>query len=115
MKSESKQHIAAYETDLEAAITESKTNIRQVSTNVTNSGRAKKDCPTWPGQRTQKQRLMDAKRARACSPLARFDKRTRVVIKVVIGLVLVGLILGVALGITKAVGGGVFHSNQNVS
>lgn len=48
-------------------------------------------------------------------PLARFDKRTRILIKIAIGVLLIGIVTAIGLLVTKAVGGGIWKSDDNPS
>jgi hypothetical protein len=107
-KSESKQNINVYESDVEACLTESKANV--LHTRV--ASRSAKDCSVWPGQRTLKEQKKAARRQNGCNPMRNLSKRTRFWIKILIGLLVVGLAVGIGVGISKAVGGGVWKSNS---
>ena len=100
MKTESKANCNVYQTDLESGLLDSSTKCH-------------KPCTVWPGRQQLKQQRKLSKRSAGCNPLARCSKKTANIIKVLIGLLLVGLIIGVGLGVTKAVGGGIWHSNAN--
>lgn len=103
-----KANLAVYESDIEACLTESKSNIlsQKKSTN--------KGCTVWPGQRA----LKEAKKAEKAekrrgecwswNPMRGLDKRTKFWAKVLIAAVIVGVAVAVGLGISKAVGGGIW-------
>jgi len=50
-----------------------------------------------------------------CGCMAGLDKRTKTWIKVLIALIVVGTAVGVGVGVSKAVGGGVWKSQNNVN
>jgi hypothetical protein len=106
-KSESKLNVNVYESDVEACLTDSQTNVLQSSTRTRN-----KECTVWPGQRAMMEKKKAAKRQRGCNPLRKFDKRTKIWIKVCIAILFVGIAVGVGVGVSKAVGGGVWGPNS---
>jgi hypothetical protein len=106
-KSESKQTINVCESDLEACLTDSKGDTQQLRTPCRT-----KECAVWPGKRTLKAQMKAGRRQRGCNPLRNLGKRTRIWVKIVIGLLIVGLAVGIGVGISKAVGGGVWKSSS---
>lgn len=110
MKSESKTNISYYEHDVEACRSNSMTN----ALSPYSYGPSQQPCSMWPGRKQLKDNRKALKKTRGCQPLARFDKKTRIMIKIAIGLLLVGLIIGVGVGISKAVGGGIWNPSTHV-
>lgn len=104
-KNNSKQHVAVYESDIEACLTESKSNIiSQKKTNNTS-------CSVWPGQKALKEAKLAEKRRKECwNPMRGLDKRTKFWIKIAIAAFIVGIAVAVGLGISKAVGGGIWQT-----
>lgn len=119
MKSESKLNINVYDTDLEACLTNSKTNVLspQQTTKTFGLTRTNKSCTVWPGTQELKERNKLARQARMnrYNPMRNLDKKTKVWVKIAIALLAVGLILGVGLGISKAVGGGIWKNSTNTN
>jgi hypothetical protein len=107
-KSGGKQNINIYESDLEACLSESKTNMLHTR----NASRLAKDCSVWPGQRTLKEQKKAARQQNSCNPMRNLSKRTKFWVKILIGLLVVGLAVGIGVGISKAVGGGVWKSSS---
>lgn len=103
--SESKQAMV-YESDIEACLY--KKDVKVVKTHH--------DGKMWPGRRTLMQRYKRDKRQRqSCNPMKNLDKRTKIIIKVLIILVVVGGAIALGIGISKAVGGGVWKTNNSSS
>lgn len=107
-KSESKQNINSYDSDVEACLTGSSTNVLKGATNAKT-----KECTVWPGQRTLMEKKKAARRQKGCNPMRKLDKRTKIWVKALIALLVVGIAVGVGIGVSKAVGGGVWSSNSN--
>lgn len=106
-KADSKQHLGVYESDIEACITETKSNI--LSAKKT----ANTDCTVWPGQKALKEAKRAEKRRRECwNPMRGLGARTKFWLKIAIAAVIVGIAVGVGFGITKAVHGGVWHDDS---
>jgi len=98
-----KSSAAVYESDVEACLTESKSNI------LSQKKTTNKDCTVWPGQRALKQAKKAERRRGECwNPMRGLDKRTKFWVKVLIAAVIVGVAVAVGLGISKAVGGGIW-------
>lgn len=122
-KSESKQNInvvqSGYDTDVEACLTPQKT----MASSSRGGGLLKLkssndiDGTVWPGQKAMKAKKKTMRKQRnkqgICGCMAGLDRKTRIWIKIVIGLVVVGGAIGVGIGISKAVGGGVWKSKSH--
>jgi hypothetical protein len=105
-KTESKQNINIYESDVEACLTDS--NLQHSSTHKMN-----KECTVWPGKKAlMEKKKMARKHRKGCNPMRNLDKRTKLWVKILIALLVVGLAVGVGVGISKAVGGGVIGSDN---
>jgi hypothetical protein len=117
-KSESKQNInvinSAYDTDVEALTPQPTKNAALFKSKSGNP-----ECTVWPGQNAMKMKKKAMRRERnkhnVCGCMAGLDKRTRIWIKVVIALLVIGTAVGVGVGVSKAVGGGVWKSSNNVN
>jgi hypothetical protein len=107
-KSESKQSINVYESDLEAGLSDSKTNVLHTRT----TSRSAKDCTVWPGQRALREQKRAARQQNGCNPMRNLSKKTRIWVKIVFGLLIIGLAVGIGVGISKAVGGSVWRSSS---
>ena len=95
-----------YDTDLESG-------SKRFSIEPTTTGNTPmKECTVWPGQETIKQRTQDLRQSRRCRPFRGLTRKQRIWTKAVIALVIVGAAVGVGVGISKAVGGGVWKSNN---
>ena len=108
-RSESKNNLAGYETDLEA----NNLSNTNTNTNALIQSRTNKDCTIWPGQKTLKANHKLHRRKGDCNPLRDLDKRTKIIVKVLIALILIGLAVGIGVGVSKAVGGGVWKDNNS--
>jgi hypothetical protein len=106
-KSESKQNINLYESDVEACLTDSNTNVLSTAHTKTN-----KECTVWPGKQALLEKKKAARRRKGCNPMRNLDKRTKIWVKILIGLFVIGTAVGVGVGISKAVGGGVWNSGM---
>lgn len=115
-RSESKQNItgphSVFETDIEGlahAKTEagcSKTGLVPIKSKGQSTSNA------WPSPNEQKRMMKAKKRSRAsCQCWAGMSKTKRNSIKIGVLLLLIGLIIGLCIGVTKVVGGGVFHAS----
>lgn len=109
-RTESKNNLAVYETDLEAGGRLSNSN-----TNGLINTRTKQDCTVWPGQKTLKANHKLHRRKGACNPLRDLSKRNKIIAKVLIAMVLIGLAVGIGVGVSKAVGGGVWKDGNSSS
>ena len=107
-KSESKININVYDSDIEACLTESKTNALQSTTTT----KTNKECTVWPGQRALMEKKKAARRQKGCNPMRNLDKRTKLWVKICIAILFVGIAVGVGIGVSKAVGGGVWGPNS---
>ncbi|KAI9845485.1 MAG: hypothetical protein M1837_004823 [Sclerophora amabilis] len=76
--------------------------------------RSQKPCSVWPGRMPRKSGPTKWTR-RIPNPLKRFDKRTRLWIKILIGLLIVAVAIAIGVGISRAVGGGVYKSEDEES
>ena len=101
-----------YDSDLEAAWTESKANMLDSAITKTKT----KDCTVWPGQKA----LKDAKRAEKMNrrgecwnPMRGMDAKKKFWLKVLIAMVLVGAAVGIGLGISRAVGAGIWKPQDH--
>lgn len=118
-KSESKQNInvihANYDTDIEA-LTPAQTTSHA---GIFKSKSGNPECTVWPGQQAMKMKKKAMRREKSkhmvCGCMAGLDKRTKTWIKVLIALIVVGTAVGVGVGVSKAVGGGVWKSQNNVN
>jgi hypothetical protein len=54
-----------------------------------------------------------ARRQKGCNPMRNLDKRTKLWVKILIAILIVGIAIGVGIGVSKAVGGGVWGSNND--
>jgi hypothetical protein len=107
-KSESKLNINAYDSDIEACLTDSNTNALQSTTTT----KTNKECTVWPGQRALMEKRKAAMRQKGCNPMRNLDKRTKLWVKICIAILFVGIAVGVGIGVSKAVGGGVWGPNS---
>jgi hypothetical protein len=107
-KSESKLNINAYDSDIEACLTDSNANVLQSTTTT----KTNKECTVWPGQRALMEKKKAAMRQKSCNPMRNLDKRTKLWAKICIAILFVGIAVGVGIGVSKAVGGGVWGPNS---
>ncbi|RFU34590.1 hypothetical protein B7463_g1713, partial [Scytalidium lignicola] len=111
-KSGSKISVAttSYESDLESGTTGLKGKTSLVKSNVSN------DNSVWPCQSTLKQqnkaKRRERRKAGVCGCLAGLNKRNMILVKVAIAFIVVGGAVAIGIGISKAVGGGIWKSNQ---
>jgi len=120
-KTESKQNInvisSAYDTDVEACLTEQKTQASCSKSGLLRTKTSKElDCTVWPGQKAMKQKKKAMRRERGkhniCGCMAGMNKKTQIWIKVLIALLVVGAATGIGIGVSKAVGGGVWKNSS---
>lgn len=109
-RTESKNNLAIYETDLEAGNTLSATNTNN---NALIQSKTNKDCTIWPGQKTLKANHKIHRRKGAINPFRNLNKKNKIIAKTIVALVLVGLAVGIGVGVSKAVGGGVWKNNDS--
>lgn len=101
-----------YNSDLEAGLTESKSNFLDTTATKTKT----KDCTVWPGQKTLKEakRAEKLKKRGACpNPMRGLEARTKFWLKVLIAAIIIGAAVGLGLGISKAVGGGIWKPQHH--
>lgn len=68
----------------------------------------------WPCKKQLREKqLARRQKGRRCDPFGRLSKKQKVVVQTLIVLLLIGAITGLGIGISKAVGGGVFRTNNN--
>jgi hypothetical protein len=117
-KSESKQNITTYDTDVEACLTPQKTEATCGRASLLkNKSRSDMDCTVWPGQKALKQkkkamRKQKGKHLMCCGWMAGLDRKTKIWVKVLIALLVIGAAVGVGVGISRAVGGGVWKKGN---
>ncbi len=107
-KNENRLNINNYDSDVEACLPDSNTNVPHSTMTKTN-----KECTVWPGQRALMAKKKAARRQKGCNPLRNLDKRTIFWVKILIAILVVGIAVGVGIGVSKAVGGGVWGPNNN--
>lgn len=113
-KSESNLHLPLYNHDLEAG--SRITHASQADAVPELPSHVHKDDKVWPCSRTKEKTLLEKQQQRrGCSPYNRLSKKQKFCVQVLIALVVIGAFTGLGLGISKAVGGGVFKSNDNSS
>lgn len=84
-----------FDTDLEAMV---------VPTDSQNRA-ARDDRGVWPGKEHWKRKAKEAKRGRrTCVCLASLSRRTRIAVKIAIGLLIVGIAVAVGFGVSKPLG-----------
>lgn len=99
----SKASTRVYESDLEAGFVDADKKLSSQS----------KDCTVWPGQKTLKDAKKREKRRGECwNPMRGLDKKTRLILKLLIAAVIVGAAVGIGLGISRAVGGGIWNPDS---
>lgn len=110
-RSESKLHLALYAHDLESGsrITHASQSdpVPEVPSRV--------DDKMWPCSKQREKTLLEKQRREGCTPFRRLTKKQKFWVQAVIAVVIVGAITGLGVGITKAVGGGVFKTEDNSS
>ena len=123
-KSESKIHIKIYEHDLEAGsrvTTQSHHTLQDLTTiaSTTTPPRQqglKKQCTMWPAhsqlQRKKNNVSGTIRGSRACAPYRGLTKKQRLVLQIILAILVVGAATGLGIGISKAVGAGVWKSNN---
>jgi hypothetical protein len=103
------QNSNPFDTDIEAMVpTHSQESCPRKSTTVDRG-----DCQVWPGKDHWKRKAKLAKRDRSCTCLARLSKRTRIVVKILIGLLIVGIAVGVGFGVSKPLGAPIWGKKQD--
>lgn len=104
LKHASKTHIAVYTHNLESG-----TLVRASSEPPTSN----KECTVWPGKlQLQRKNLLMEKR-RGCSPWRNLTKKQKLWAQILIAFIIIGAAVGIGVGISKAVGGGVWKSNNS--
>jgi hypothetical protein len=92
-----------FDTDIEAIIPTSSSQVNCSGRKSTTAARG--DCQVWPGQDQWKKRHKAAKvKNRSCACMGRLSKRTRLIVKILIGLLIVGIAVGVGFGVSKPLG-----------
>ncbi|OAA59004.1 hypothetical protein SPI_06206 [Niveomyces insectorum RCEF 264] len=101
-----------FETDIEAMIPQ--------SSNQTNPNRRSVPCrglggdtQVWPGQSHWKRKAKEQKMKRSCTCLSRLGKKSRLVVKILIGILIVGIAVGVGVGISKPLGAGIWKPSSS--
>ncbi|EFY87122.1 hypothetical protein J3459_017548 [Metarhizium acridum] len=89
-----------FETDVEAMATNSSLDKPRSSVILTRN----KDCQVWPNKRDWKQRAKAGKQNRTCAFMQRFNRRTRIMLKVLIIVLVVGIAVAVGFGVSKPLG-----------
>ncbi|OTA99211.1 hypothetical protein M426DRAFT_90733 [Hypoxylon sp. CI-4A] len=99
-----------FDTDIEAMVsTRSSEHLNKMASG--NPG-LQSDCAVWPGQDHWRQKAKAAKiNNRSCKCMAHYSKRTRVILKILIGLLIIGIAVGVGFGISKPLGAGIWKSS----
>ena len=110
-KSESKVRFQLYEHDLESG-----SRITQSSRNDPAQHRHTDDA-VWPSDKFRKEQeaMVKSKEHSSYSPFKHMSRKQKFWVKILIAVVIVGAITGLGVGITKAVGGGVFRTDNNSS
>ncbi|KAM3075641.1 hypothetical protein ACMFMG_007775 [Clarireedia jacksonii] len=121
-KSSSKQHITAYETDVEACLTPQQTTKSGALLSQKRTGASTmmaQECTVWPGQKQMKKKKKEMKfqrgRKGVCGCMAGLNRKTKIWVKIMMALVIIGLAVGVGVGISKAVGGGVWKNDKSTN
>ena len=84
-----------FDTDLEAMVVPTDSQNRVV----------RDDKGVWPGKDHWKRKAKEAKRGRrTCGCLASLSRRTRIAVKIAIGLLIVGIAVAVGFGVSKPLG-----------
>lgn len=104
LKSASKTRIVVYTHDLESG-----TLARAPSEPPTST----KECTVWPGRNQLKRNNLLMKKRRGCSPWRNLSKKQKLWAQIIIAFIIVGAAVGIGVGISKAVGGGVWKSNNS--
>ncbi|KAB5516945.1 hypothetical protein GE09DRAFT_1066584 [Coniochaeta sp. 2T2.1] len=103
-------HANPFDTDIEAIMTTTNTENRNLSAQTTRGG---PDCQVWPGQdHWRRKAKMAKKQRRNCNCLSHLSKRNRIIVKILIGLLVIGIAVGVGLGISKKLGAPIWHPNN---
>ncbi|KAL9127475.1 MAG: hypothetical protein Q9217_003657 [Psora testacea] len=114
LKSESKINIKIYEQDLEAGSRITPAISANESAEPPNATR--KECTMWPSKNKlikQPNPAGTIKGSRACAPYRRLSKRQKLCAQLLIAVLIVGAATGLGIGISKAVGSGVWKSNNS--
>ncbi|KAL9099126.1 MAG: hypothetical protein Q9163_005333 [Psora crenata] len=112
--SESRVNIKIYDQDLESG---SRSTQQPSSHGHFTPWKARKqECTMWPSTSKQLEKAHPAKTARGsstCGPYRRLSKTQKLCIKVCLAILIVGAATGLGIGISKAVGSGVWKSNNS--
>jgi hypothetical protein len=121
----SRTNVAANEKDLEAGVS---TPLAPLGGDAPFTSKVSldcnKECKMWPSKQTlmesrkaEKKKKREGKMCGGCGPLVDWwggkTKRQRLIIEVLIGLVILGIIIAIAVGITVAVNGTVYVSDDH--
>ena len=95
-----------FDTDLEAIIpTDSARCCRS---------KTRSDNQVWPGKEHWRQKAKEAKRAgRMCACMGSLSRRTRIAVKIAIGLLIVGIAVAVGFGVSKPLGAPIWGDNTS--
>lgn len=102
----------AFDTDMEGMKqAESTEQLREA---YVGGNRLNSDSSVWPGQAHWREKALAAERKnRSCRCMARLSKRTRIVVKLAIGLFIVGVAVGVGFGISKPLGARIWQPEDD--
>ena len=102
-------HGDPFDTDVEAIVSSGEQSNRKSTSGI----RGGPDCEVWPGKDHWRQKAKAAKRERrACNCLAHLSRRNRIIVKVLIGVLIIGIAVAVGFGVSKPLGAGIWHGNE---
>ncbi|KYK60877.1 hypothetical protein DCS_02015 [Drechmeria coniospora] len=106
----SERDVNPFDTDMEAMVTSSSMDKCPRASIVLTR---KNDCQVWPGKDHWKQRAKAAKKSqRSCTCMSRFNRRTRIAVKVAVVLLVVGLAVAIGFGVSKPLGAPIWGNNK---